>query len=107
MIGIPPSIGFLTKWNLSLALLDSEQNWGLIMIVISSLLNAIYFLTISIKAFFMEERIPQNQQSAYQGVEEKLTELYPVMILVAIVVVAGLYSQPIISVLSSAIESFS
>lgn len=107
MIGIPPSIGFLTKWNLSLALLDSEQNWGLILIVISSLLNAIYFLTISIKAFFMEERIPQNQQSAYQGVEEKLTELYPVMILVAIVVVAGLYSQPIISVLSSAIESFS
>lgn len=49
MIGLPPAAGFISKWYL---LSGAIQNWFVIsVIVISTLLNAAYFLPISYAAF--------------------------------------------------------
>lgn len=46
MIGIPPSSGFLSKWYLGVGALESGAEWVLPVLLVSSLLNAAYFLPI-------------------------------------------------------------
>lgn len=58
MIGIPITSGFIAKWQLGLAL--SEISWWLIgVVLLSSLLNAIYYLPIIID-FYLKPN-PENQ----------------------------------------------
>lgn len=52
VIGLPPAGGFISKWYLVLGTLEAGQ-WVLMgVILISSLLNAAYFLPIAYRAFF-------------------------------------------------------
>ncbi|NLJ79554.1 MAG: monovalent cation/H+ antiporter subunit D family protein, partial [Firmicutes bacterium] len=55
MIGIPPFNGFLSKWFLGLGALEVNQPFSAIVLLISSLLNAVYYLPIIINAFFKDE----------------------------------------------------
>jgi multicomponent Na+:H+ antiporter subunit D len=52
MIGIPPLNGFLSKWTLALGALDANLPGYVLVLLISSLLNALYYLPIIIPAFF-------------------------------------------------------
>jgi len=52
MIGIPPLNGFLSKWTLALGALDANMPFYVLVLLISSLLNALYYLPIIIPAFF-------------------------------------------------------
>lgn len=52
VIGLPPTGGFFSKWYLALGTLQADQLPMLIVLLISSLLNAAYFLPIVYKAFF-------------------------------------------------------
>ena len=51
MIGVPPTAGFISKWYIVLGALDQEHILALSVIVISTLLNAAYFLPIVYAAF--------------------------------------------------------
>ncbi len=55
MIGIPPFNGFLSKWYLGLGALEANRPLCAIVLLISSLLNAVYYLPIIINAFFKKE----------------------------------------------------
>jgi multicomponent Na+:H+ antiporter subunit D len=52
VIGLPPTGGFFSKWNLVLGTLESGQPLMLVVLLVSSLLNAAYFLPIVYNAFF-------------------------------------------------------
>jgi multicomponent Na+:H+ antiporter subunit D len=52
MIGIPPTAGFVSKWYLALGSLEAGETAFLIVLLISSVLNAAYFLPVSYVAFF-------------------------------------------------------
>ncbi|MFT5448970.1 MAG: multicomponent Na+:H+ antiporter subunit D [Gammaproteobacteria bacterium] len=52
MIGIPPTVGFLSKWYLLMGALESEQLFALCVIIVSTLLNAAYFMPVIYRAFF-------------------------------------------------------
>ena len=52
VIGLPPTGGFFSKWNLLLGAVNSDQFVFMLVLLLSSLLNAIYFLPIVFKAFF-------------------------------------------------------
>ncbi|NQY75096.1 MAG: monovalent cation/H+ antiporter subunit D family protein, partial [Candidatus Margulisbacteria bacterium] len=51
VIGLPPLGGFFSKWYLVLGSLEADKVWVLCIYLISSLLNAAYFLPIVFKAF--------------------------------------------------------
>jgi multicomponent Na+:H+ antiporter subunit D len=55
MIGAPPLAGFISKWYLFGGALQTEQWIAVGAIVISTLLNAAYFMPIVYAAFFREE----------------------------------------------------
>ncbi|MDA0782670.1 MAG: monovalent cation/H+ antiporter subunit D family protein [Rickettsiales bacterium] len=56
MIGIPPAVGFISKWYMINGAFDRELYWVIIVVIISTLLNAAYFLPVIYKAFFENER---------------------------------------------------
>ena len=51
IIGLPPLGGFISKWNLVLGTVDGDQLILLAVLLVSSLLNAAYFLPIVYRAF--------------------------------------------------------
>ena len=57
MIGIPVLPGFISKWHLSLAAIASGETILIIVILLSSLLNAVYYSPIVINGFFGEENL--------------------------------------------------
>ena len=46
MIGVPPTAGFVTKWTLGIGALEAEAGWVVAVLLVSSALNAAYFLPI-------------------------------------------------------------
>lgn len=52
VIGLPPTGGFYSKWNLILGTLEAGQTGFMVVLLISSFLNAFYFLPIVYQGFF-------------------------------------------------------
>jgi multicomponent Na+:H+ antiporter subunit D len=55
MIGVPPTAGFISKWYLTLGSVEAGQIAFLAVLLVSSILNAAYFLPVSYAAFFGTE----------------------------------------------------
>jgi len=58
MIGIPPMAGFVSKWYLAAGAIEGAQYWVLLVLGISTALNAAYFLPILGVAWFGQQRGP-------------------------------------------------
>ena len=56
LIGIPPAIGFISKWYIISGAADSGAYWAVAVLITSTLLNAGYFLPIVHAAFFKPPR---------------------------------------------------
>lgn len=52
MIGAPPVAGFVTKWNLLVGAIDAGSIGILVVLLLSTLLNAAYFVPVIVTAFF-------------------------------------------------------
>lgn len=76
MIGIPPFNGFSSKWFLGLGALEANQPLSAIVLLISSFLNAVYYLPIVINAFFKQEKHDFSHVS-----DPSLKMLVPVVVL--------------------------
>ncbi|MEJ2176462.1 MAG: proton-conducting transporter membrane subunit [Gammaproteobacteria bacterium] len=55
MIGVPPAAGFLSKWYLLMGAFQAEQLIAVAVIIISTALNAAYFVPIIYSAWFKRE----------------------------------------------------
>lgn len=102
LIGIPPLSGFVSKLYLAMGSLQLSSNlfgiFGIIVLILSSLLTAGYLLPIVIKAFF-----PGNDFD-YQSLEKYPSKLFfniPVVILSLGIVILGVYPEPIINYITS------
>jgi multicomponent Na+:H+ antiporter subunit D len=64
MIGLPPMAGFVSKWYLGTGALATGQYWALAVLVVSTLLNAAYFLPLLRRIWFAPPsgRWPDPQQ---------------------------------------------
>jgi multicomponent K+:H+ antiporter subunit A len=80
MIGVPPVVGFLSKWYLGTGALEASQPWVLIVLAASSALNAAYFLPILGIAWFGEPRGDGNTDQPPRGREAKWGLLVPPLV---------------------------
>jgi multicomponent Na+:H+ antiporter subunit D len=90
VIGLPPTGGFYSKWNLILGTLEAQQSIFMIVLLVSSFLNAFYFLPIVYKGFF-----GKSEEEA-DGVPVKIKEanlclVIPLMITAVISIVLFFY----------------
>lgn len=103
MIGIPGINGFMSKIYLSLAVIDVKKYVYLMIILVSSFLNAMYYLPIIIAAFLKEGKDRKNIM-----VMDKIpaTMLYPMVIVALSCVLMGFFPQIIMNVIERAVPSF-
>src|SRR5687768_6216370 len=57
MIGIPPTAGFVTKWYLARGSVEAGEMAFMLVLLVSSVLNAAYLLPVSYGAFFGSEAL--------------------------------------------------
>jgi multicomponent Na+:H+ antiporter subunit D len=95
LIGIPPTGGFISKWYLASASLESSLGvfaWLIpVVLLASALLTAGYLLSVSIHAFFPKEGSAQTLELR----KEPVLMLIPIAILTALCLLGGLFSVPV------------
>ncbi|MDI6892552.1 MAG: proton-conducting transporter membrane subunit [Actinomycetota bacterium] len=62
LIGVPPTLGFLSKWYLWMGPLEAQQSIFLGALILSTLLCAFYLLPITYRAFFKHAEGPVERQ---------------------------------------------
>ncbi len=74
MIGIPPLNGFLSKWSLCLGFLQEGQIFFVFILLLSSMLNAMYYLPIILPAFLGDEELQKDLHVDDEGPAFKMNE---------------------------------
>lgn len=101
MVGIPILPGFISKWHLSLASIAAGDTILITVILLSSLLNAVYYFPIVINGFFGEENM---EGKVYKSKSKPIKELMPIIFLVISMIYVGAASRGIINLISLGLE---
>ena len=96
LMGVPGLAGFISKWNLAAAAVESGNviaYCGIACLLVSALLTAIYMLTIVVRAFFPVK----INYSALYGIEDPNWKmLIPLFVFTLFIILFGIYSQPFV-----------
>ena len=90
MIGAPPIAGFISKWYLGLGALEAGQEWVIIVLVGSSLLNAAYFLPALHRVWFRAPPDTWPDEHDFGNKETAWALLFPPVVTAVMAVGAGL-----------------
>ncbi len=111
LMGVPGLCGFVSKWKLVEAAMDSTHPLaivGIVALLISSLLTAIYMMTVAVRAFCPPKGEDVRETQEVEG-EEGLVPydevhdpnwlmLVPLTVFAVALFVFGLHPQPVISI---------
>lgn len=106
LMGVPGLPGFISKWNLAKAALDSTHPLALIgvfALLVSAILTAIYMMSISFRAFVpgrdfetVQSRSERNCEGTEQFRDPGWMMLVPLVVFVVVMVCFGLHSGPLV-----------
>ncbi|MBD3874039.1 monovalent cation/H+ antiporter subunit D family protein [Stutzerimonas chloritidismutans] len=97
MIGIPPIAGFISKWTLGLGALEVGQDWVLLVLLGSALLNAAYFLPLLWRGWFAEPADWHENRWADERFETHWMLLLPPLITALLSLLVGLLAATALS----------
>lgn len=100
LMGVPGLAGFISKWNLAAAALESGSTitcLGVVCLLISALLTAIYMLTVTVRAFFPGKDFDYGALDGIRDPNWKM--LAPLFVFTFFIVLFGIYSQPLVDFL--------
>ncbi len=99
--GVPPGGGFISKWYLVLGALQAQQVAVLVVLLVSSFLNACYFLPIVYKAFFC----PPKEVMFKGGFQEApVFCVVPLVITAVISIILLLFPQPFLQLATMTVQ---
>ncbi len=105
VMGVPGLAGFISKWNLATAALDSKNPLaygGIACLLISALLTAIYMMTIVVRAFFPGKDFDNRAIKEFRDPNWKM--MVPLTVFAIWIIVLGLYSAPVVNFLKGVAE---
>ncbi|MFO7983773.1 MAG: monovalent cation/H+ antiporter subunit D family protein [Desulfuromonadales bacterium] len=91
MIGVPPVSGFVSKWYLALGAMDIGNMFLLAVLLLSSLLNAGYFVPVVLKSFFGNPLPTDTDAGSLEGRPLILLMVVPLLITGSISVLIGIW----------------
>lgn len=97
LTGIPPLCGFFSKWYIATAGIDAENPLavaGVVILLISAFLTAMYMLSPAIKAFFTDKEKPLKIKEA--GV----CMLIPMVLCAALCILLGVFARVPVTVIT-------
>jgi len=92
LVGIPPTSGFVSKWYLALGSVERGSTWLLVVLLVSSLLNAAYLGPVVYKAYF--EKAPDSGQDS---VSEVPWMVIPLVLSALASLLLGVYPDPVLN----------
>lgn len=98
LTGIPPFVGFLSKWNILTAAMENAAwyTWiGACAVILSSVLACVYLLEPAIQMIFLPGQNPRGKDPSWQT-------LMPLGLLAVSIVLLGIWPDPVWQLLSSA-----
>lgn len=97
LMGVPGLCGFVSKWNLCRAAVDSGNPLaygGVAALLVSAFLTAVYMLTMMVRAFFPGKEFDDGSISDVE--DPNWMMLLPLAVFVAVMLCFGLHSAPVI-----------
>lgn len=101
LMGVPGFAGFVSKWNLATAAVQSGNTLAYVGVgglLISALLTAIYMLSIVVRAFVPGKDFDESKVAEFK--DPNALMLIPLIIFVIVVIIFGLHSAPLVEYLS-------
>ena len=103
MVGIPPTVGFFSKWYLALGAVSTQHFIYLAVLVISSLLNAIYFFKLIEKIFTSEDKhAPSKMEKSATSLP--LLMQIPIIVCFLAILLIGIFNVKIVDILLITLE---
>ncbi|MCR5153841.1 MAG: proton-conducting membrane transporter, partial [Lachnospiraceae bacterium] len=101
IVGVPPTVGFISKWNLlSAGAISGTFGFiGVGVLLISSLLTAMYLFSIVIKAFFPGPGF--DPESVKDVKDPNMLMKFPIVLITALVLFGVAFSRPFMSFLEN------
>lgn len=102
LIGIPGFAGFISKWNIALAAMDTAQSFpyayaAVGVLLYSALMTAVYILTVAVRAWFPNKGYDAGSN---EGITDPNWEMkLPLTLFAAAILVFGLCSEPLMQIL--------
>ncbi|MBP3898702.1 MAG: monovalent cation/H+ antiporter subunit D family protein [Mogibacterium sp.] len=103
MIGIPPTVGFFSKWYLALGAAGRHEWIYIAVLVISSLLNAVYFFKL-IEKVFIRQSAGLKERWKSEEFELPVSIILPVVVCFLAILGLGLFNVRIIDILLMTLE---
>lgn len=101
LIGIPPTNGFVSKWYLALGALKAQNVLYAVALLLSAFLTAAYLLPIAVTAFFSKKENPELDAIAVgKSLDPSDSMLMPILLLTALVLLLGIFPNPLISIVT-------
>ena len=110
MVGLPVFSGFISKYMFATAALSASSRkmyLTLVVLAISTILNAIYFIHTVVTIYTPAD--PDNASSqthSYRSWKEKPWVTVSLVIFIALNVILGLFSEPVIELITQGLRMF-
>jgi multicomponent Na+:H+ antiporter subunit D len=95
MVGIPPTAGFFSKWYLLLGAIDGGAWVWFGVIIVSSLLSAIYFFRV-VEMIYREAEEEEEAEPAPEAGDPPASMLIPILVLTAAILGVGVLNVVIV-----------
>lgn len=98
LMGIPPLAGFVSKWNIATAAVDtgSPLAWaGVAALIISALLTALYLMAVVIRAYFPGKGFDPTSVKEVKDPNRLMT--IPLIVLSVVSILLGLCASPLLA----------
>ena len=103
LIGVPPFAGFHSKWALATAAVASGNSMtyiGIVALILSALLTALYIFQIVIRAYFPRNK--EYPEGYYEHVHDPNLYMTGTLVVLTIVsLIIGFHPEPLINILSN------
>lgn len=104
MIGIPPTAGFFSKWYLAVGAASAHEYIYIAVLVLSSLLNAVYFFKLIEKVFIQKRTKVEDSADAAGGLEAPLSIMIPMVVCFLAIILIGVFNTKIVDILLIALK---
>ncbi len=91
MIGVPPAAGFVSKWYLAVGTVEAGELAFLAVLLVSSVLNAAYFLPVTYVAFFGVEESAGEAPEGSRTIKEIPLVTIPLVATAILSLLMGIY----------------
>jgi len=97
LVGLPPTAGFFSKWYLLRGALDADAWLFAVVLLVSSLLGAVYFFRVLEQVYFVQDPSAPNTDVPSPASPPSWRMVVPVLTLGAAVLLIGLFNGVLVS----------